>query len=176
MNELAGNATKQNVGMMWYSGNDDTLTTHWSTEVVIQNTTFKPNGALFGTGGRSPSFATSSSTTGGLAPSTVPRSDYRPSRAYGGGDPGYSGGRGDWITGPTEVRARRRGLRRPWRRGMHMRAAHCIVFRADMREGRLCIHELAAEESAVNYWEKYVHVAHDSSQKAGLAQYATPTL
>ncbi|KAJ7472558.1 alpha/beta-hydrolase [Mycena latifolia] len=40
MDELAANATKENVGIVWYSGNDDALTTHWSTEVVIQNTTF----------------------------------------------------------------------------------------------------------------------------------------
>ncbi|KAJ6489636.1 hypothetical protein C8R47DRAFT_1014869 [Mycena vitilis] len=38
----------------------------------------------------------------------------------------------------------------------------------DMRNGRLCIYELMAEESAVNYWEKYGHVAFDSSQKAVL--------
>ncbi|KAF8901980.1 hypothetical protein CPB85DRAFT_1202917, partial [Mucidula mucida] len=37
-----------------------------------------------------------------------------------------------------------------------------------MREGRVCIYELMAEESAVNYWEKYGHVAFDSSQKAVL--------
>ncbi|KAK7027950.1 Transcription factor [Paramarasmius palmivorus] len=37
-----------------------------------------------------------------------------------------------------------------------------------MREGRLCIYELMAEESAVNYWEKYGHVAFDASQKAVL--------
>ncbi|KAG5647108.1 hypothetical protein DXG03_001479 [Asterophora parasitica] len=55
-----------------------------------------------------------------------------------------------------------------------------------LREGRLCIYELMAEESAVNYWEarlrfstrpiphshprtqKYGHVAFDSSQKAVL--------
>ncbi|KAF9268001.1 hypothetical protein L218DRAFT_955157 [Marasmius fiardii PR-910] len=37
-----------------------------------------------------------------------------------------------------------------------------------MREGRLCIYELMAEESAVNYWEKYGHVAFDSTQKAVL--------
>ncbi|KAK7450561.1 Transcription factor [Stygiomarasmius scandens] len=37
-----------------------------------------------------------------------------------------------------------------------------------MREGRLCIYELMAEESAVNYWEKYGNVAFDSSQKAVL--------
>ncbi|KAG2040584.1 hypothetical protein BDR03DRAFT_949263 [Suillus americanus] len=37
-----------------------------------------------------------------------------------------------------------------------------------MRDGRLCIYELMAEESAVNYWEKYGHVAFDSSQKAVL--------
>ncbi|KAG1766278.1 hypothetical protein EDD22DRAFT_950640 [Suillus occidentalis] len=33
-----------------------------------------------------------------------------------------------------------------------------------MRDGRLCIYELRAEGSAVNYWEKYGHVAFDSSQ------------
>lgn len=37
-----------------------------------------------------------------------------------------------------------------------------------MRDGRLCIYELMAEESAVNYWEKYGHVAFDTSQKAVL--------
>ncbi|KAF7337172.1 Carboxypeptidase [Mycena venus] len=55
MDELAANATKDNVGIVWYSGNDDALTTHWSTEVVIQNTTFggiqgftvKPNTSWF---------------------------------------------------------------------------------------------------------------------------------
>jgi PAS domain-containing protein len=35
-------------------------------------------------------------------------------------------------------------------------------------QGRLCIYELMAEESAVNYWEKYGHVAFDSAQKAVL--------
>ncbi|TFK22417.1 hypothetical protein FA15DRAFT_671532 [Coprinopsis marcescibilis] len=39
---------------------------------------------------------------------------------------------------------------------------------ATMRDGRLCIYELMAEESAVNYWEKYGHVAFDSTQKAVL--------
>jgi PAS domain-containing protein len=37
-----------------------------------------------------------------------------------------------------------------------------------LRDGRLCIYELMAEESAVNYWEKYGHVAFDSAQKAVL--------
>lgn len=37
-----------------------------------------------------------------------------------------------------------------------------------MRDGRLCIYELMAEESAVNYWQKYSVVAFDSSQKAVL--------
>ncbi|KXN87637.1 Regulator of drug sensitivity 2 [Leucoagaricus sp. SymC.cos] len=37
-----------------------------------------------------------------------------------------------------------------------------------LRDGRLCIYELMAEESAVNYWEKYGHVAFDSGQKAVL--------
>ncbi|KAJ7048643.1 alpha/beta-hydrolase [Mycena amicta] len=40
MDDLATNATNEGVQMVWYSGNDDALTTHWSTEVVIQNTTF----------------------------------------------------------------------------------------------------------------------------------------
>lgn len=37
-----------------------------------------------------------------------------------------------------------------------------------LREGGLCIYELMAEESAVNYWEKYGNVAFDSTQKAVL--------
>ncbi|KAF8336867.1 uncharacterized protein EI90DRAFT_3144589 [Cantharellus anzutake] len=37
-----------------------------------------------------------------------------------------------------------------------------------LREGRLCIYELMTEESAVNYWEKYGHVAFDAAQKAVL--------
>ncbi|KAH8102096.1 hypothetical protein BXZ70DRAFT_930237 [Cristinia sonorae] len=37
-----------------------------------------------------------------------------------------------------------------------------------LRDGRLCIYELMAEDSAVNYWEKYGHVAFDSNQKAVL--------
>ncbi|KAI6019142.1 hypothetical protein EDC04DRAFT_2881276 [Pisolithus marmoratus] len=36
------------------------------------------------------------------------------------------------------------------------------------RQGRLCIYELMAEESAVNYWEKYGHIAFDTTQKAVL--------
>jgi len=36
------------------------------------------------------------------------------------------------------------------------------------RDGRLCIYELMSENSAVNYWEKYGHVAFDSKQKAVL--------
>ncbi|KAJ7111801.1 Alpha/Beta hydrolase protein [Mycena epipterygia] len=55
MDELATNATKEGISIVWYSGNDDALTTHWSTEVVIQNTTFggiqgftvKPNTSWF---------------------------------------------------------------------------------------------------------------------------------
>ncbi|KAJ7111806.1 hypothetical protein C8R44DRAFT_742173 [Mycena epipterygia] len=55
LDELATNATKEGISMVWYSGNDDALTTHWSTEVVIQNTTFggiqsftvKPNTSWF---------------------------------------------------------------------------------------------------------------------------------
>ncbi|KAG8897704.1 hypothetical protein FRC01_011208, partial [Tulasnella sp. 417] len=34
--------------------------------------------------------------------------------------------------------------------------------------GRLCIYELMSENSAVNYWEKYGHVAFDAQQKAVL--------
>jgi len=37
-----------------------------------------------------------------------------------------------------------------------------------LRDGRFCIYELMAEESAVNYWEKYGNVAFDSTQKAVL--------
>lgn len=37
-----------------------------------------------------------------------------------------------------------------------------------LRDGRSCIYELMAEESAVNYWEKYGTVAFDSHQKAVL--------
>lgn len=37
-----------------------------------------------------------------------------------------------------------------------------------LREGRLCIYELMAEESAVNYWEKYGAVSFDPGQKAVL--------
>ncbi|EJD01908.1 uncharacterized protein FOMMEDRAFT_86828 [Fomitiporia mediterranea MF3/22] len=37
-----------------------------------------------------------------------------------------------------------------------------------LRDGRLCIYEVMAEESAVNYWEKYGQVAFDSTQKAVL--------
>ncbi|KAF9515968.1 hypothetical protein BS47DRAFT_1315622 [Hydnum rufescens UP504] len=37
-----------------------------------------------------------------------------------------------------------------------------------LRDGRLCIYELMSEESAVNYWEKYGHVAFDTAQKAVL--------
>ncbi|THG95261.1 hypothetical protein EW026_g6364 [Hermanssonia centrifuga] len=37
-----------------------------------------------------------------------------------------------------------------------------------LRDGRLCIYELMAEDSAVNYWEKYGQVAFDTNQKAVL--------
>jgi len=37
-----------------------------------------------------------------------------------------------------------------------------------LRDGRSCIYELMAEESAVNYWEKYGTVAFDTNQKAVL--------
>jgi carboxypeptidase D len=36
MDELAANASANGVGILWYSGNDDALTTHFSTEVAIQ--------------------------------------------------------------------------------------------------------------------------------------------
>ncbi|KAG4107512.1 hypothetical protein H8356DRAFT_1023624 [Neocallimastix lanati (nom. inval.)] len=38
----------------------------------------------------------------------------------------------------------------------------------DFKEGKLCIYELLAEESAVNYWEKYGNIAFDPGQKAVL--------
>ncbi|CAD6938735.1 unnamed protein product [Tilletia controversa] len=37
-----------------------------------------------------------------------------------------------------------------------------------LRDGQLCIYELMAEESAVNYWEKYGAVSFDPGQKAVL--------
>lgn len=37
-----------------------------------------------------------------------------------------------------------------------------------LREGRLCVYELMAEESTVNYWEKYGNIAFDAGQKAVL--------
>ncbi|KIM23048.1 hypothetical protein M408DRAFT_332528 [Serendipita vermifera MAFF 305830] len=38
----------------------------------------------------------------------------------------------------------------------------------DLVDGRLAIYELMSEESAVNFWEKYGHVAFDTGQKAVL--------
>ncbi|OSD08204.1 alpha/beta-hydrolase [Trametes coccinea BRFM310] len=38
--DLATNATRKNVGVLLYSGNDDALVSHRGTEVAIQNTTF----------------------------------------------------------------------------------------------------------------------------------------
>ncbi|KLO07455.1 alpha/beta-hydrolase [Schizopora paradoxa] len=38
--ELATNASDKGVGVVLYSGNDDSVVAHFSTEVVIQNTTF----------------------------------------------------------------------------------------------------------------------------------------
>jgi hypothetical protein len=35
-----------------------------------------------------------------------------------------------------------------------------------MHKGKLAIHEILAEESIVNYWEKFGAIAFDSSQKA----------
>ncbi|KAJ3559788.1 hypothetical protein NM688_g126 [Phlebia brevispora] len=40
LTDLATNATAQGVGVLIYSGNDDSLVSHRSSEVVIQNTTF----------------------------------------------------------------------------------------------------------------------------------------
>ncbi|KAJ3761692.1 alpha/beta-hydrolase, partial [Lentinula raphanica] len=40
MDELMANATTENVGILWFSGNDDALSAHFSTEVAIQNTTW----------------------------------------------------------------------------------------------------------------------------------------
>jgi len=37
-----------------------------------------------------------------------------------------------------------------------------------LRDGRLCIYELMSEDSAVNYWEQYGHVAFNTAQKAVL--------
>lgn len=37
-----------------------------------------------------------------------------------------------------------------------------------LRDGKLAITELMAEDSAVNYWEKYGHIAFDGGQKAVL--------
>ncbi|KAK5157626.1 hypothetical protein LTR04_005388, partial [Oleoguttula sp. CCFEE 6159] len=35
-----------------------------------------------------------------------------------------------------------------------------------LRDGKLAIHEVIAEDSLVNYWEKFGHIAFDNSQKA----------
>ncbi|KAF7378053.1 Carboxypeptidase [Mycena sanguinolenta] len=40
LSELATNASAQNVGIVFYSGNDDSLVAHRGTEVIIQNMTF----------------------------------------------------------------------------------------------------------------------------------------
>ncbi|KAJ7240373.1 Alpha/Beta hydrolase protein [Mycena haematopus] len=40
LSELAANASAQNVGIIFYSGNDDSLVAHRGTEVIIQNMTF----------------------------------------------------------------------------------------------------------------------------------------
>ncbi|PFH51848.1 hypothetical protein AMATHDRAFT_58385 [Amanita thiersii Skay4041] len=40
LTELATNATKHNIGIVLFSGNDDALIAHRSTEIAIQNTTF----------------------------------------------------------------------------------------------------------------------------------------
>ncbi|KAJ4500491.1 Alpha/Beta hydrolase protein [Lentinula lateritia] len=40
MDELMANATAENIGILWFSGNDDALSAHFSLEVAIQNTTW----------------------------------------------------------------------------------------------------------------------------------------
>ncbi|TFK74999.1 alpha/beta-hydrolase [Pluteus cervinus] len=40
LSDLATNMTAHNVGIVFYSGNSDTLISHFSTELTIQNTTF----------------------------------------------------------------------------------------------------------------------------------------
>ncbi|KAI0773275.1 alpha/beta-hydrolase [Trametes elegans] len=40
LNELAANMSAQDISLVLFSGNDDAMTAHRSTEVVIQNTTF----------------------------------------------------------------------------------------------------------------------------------------
>ncbi|KAI0344359.1 alpha/beta-hydrolase [Trametopsis cervina] len=40
LDDLATNASKNNVGVVIYSGNDDSLVAHISSQIVIQNTTF----------------------------------------------------------------------------------------------------------------------------------------
>ncbi|KAJ3981145.1 alpha/beta-hydrolase [Lentinula detonsa] len=40
MDELMANATMENVRILWFSGNDDALSAHFSLEVAIQNTTW----------------------------------------------------------------------------------------------------------------------------------------
>ncbi|KAI9065255.1 alpha/beta-hydrolase [Trametes sanguinea] len=40
LNDLATNATRKNVAVVLYSGNDDSILPHRGTEVIIQNTTF----------------------------------------------------------------------------------------------------------------------------------------
>ncbi|KAF5361823.1 hypothetical protein D9756_002268 [Leucocoprinus leucothites] len=40
LSELAANASKQDIGVVFYSGNNDALIAHRGTEVTIQNTTF----------------------------------------------------------------------------------------------------------------------------------------
>ncbi|KAI8072286.1 hypothetical protein BC940DRAFT_292216 [Gongronella butleri] len=38
----------------------------------------------------------------------------------------------------------------------------------ELRDGQMCIYEIMAEESTVNYWEKYGNIAFDAKQKAVL--------
>ena len=45
----------------------------------------------------------------------------------------------------------------------------CVPFQAFAHlKGRLAIYELMAEESVINYWEKYGNIAFDNGQKAVL--------
>jgi len=53
-------------------------------------------------------------------------------------------------------------------RGNKEFAALINVSLDELREGRLAIYELMAEESVINYWEKYGNIAFDNGQKAVL--------
>jgi len=53
-------------------------------------------------------------------------------------------------------------------RGNKEFAALINVALDELRDGRLAIYELMAEESVINYWEKYGNIAFDNGQKAVL--------